>query len=608
MRRTFAGLLGLAMASAMQPQPALAQDAAVETAQVEDLTSVREIKRLQAAFGHLGIGGRWEDMAAMFTEDAVITYLHGEIVGRAEILADLRQQQGGGADGMAAGRLNLHLWISPVITLSPDGQSAQGRWHEMALTGVARKSADWAGGTWQVDYRRVGGEWKIAAMRYFHHYDGPFAGGWHHVVGEMERAPFRYAPEQVGAVLPQRRAGQAVAQDALAAQATHLLDAAMAQNTVNAFGYYLDRGMMDDAVELFSEAARLQVMGQGNWYGQDGARRYLQRFGAPGLDTGELNDRPLLMPLVNVAADGSAVLVSVVELGMTGQHGGEGYWSAALLNFRLGRNTAGRWQIEALQRVPLMRANAATGWANPLPAALPVPAGGEADAARVRDIGFDMVPTVVMPSSLTLVVPGDGAPQPVAGALAMAEAFDAAENLSNAYGQYIDQFAWRETASLFAPDGWRDIGDYGADTGREPMLASLLERYGDAGPSDSFQVIHQTTQPVVSLLDGARAMVRTRLLQVNSATDASGSLIAGSYENQVEKVDGIWRFTGMRLDYSWSAGYDAGWAGLDATGDCAVRGICTSFPQIAPLPFHYANPVSGREPPVRYDWSDTARD
>jgi hypothetical protein len=43
-----------------------------------------------------------------------------------------------------------------------------------------------------------------------------------------------------------------------------------------------------------------------------------------GLRDGELNEHPLLMPLVNVSDDGGTALVRVVDLGMTGQHGGQG--------------------------------------------------------------------------------------------------------------------------------------------------------------------------------------------------------------------------------------------------------------------------------------------
>ncbi|MEI9851522.1 MAG: hypothetical protein WDN24_12570 [Sphingomonas sp.] len=39
--------------------------------------------------------------------------------------------------------------------------------------------------------------------------------------------------------------------------------------------------------------------------------------------------------------------------------------------------------------------------------------------------------------------------------------------------------------------------------------------------------------------------------------------------------------------------------------DGPLRGLAFApFPDIGPLGFHFANPVSGREPPLRFRWSD----
>lgn len=618
----------LAMAAILlAPFAVQAQDLATQTAQVEDLTSVREIKRLQSALGHLAIGGRWENIGALFSDDAVLQWNAVEVRGRDAIISHLRAEQGGGADGMGAGRLNLRLFISPVITLAEDGQSATGRWHEVALTGISGTSADWAGGTHEVHYRKQADGWHISEMRYFPQFSGPYADGWSHDAETLVRAPYHYTPDQAGVILPQRRSTQGLSQADIDTRATLLLGASQAQNTVNAFGYYLDRGMVDDAMDLFAENASIRVQGQGMWRGQDGARRFLSRFGSPGLDTGEMNDHPLLMPLVNVGADGNSVVISMAELGMMGQHGGEGFWSAALVDFRLVRGQDGTWRIAAMQRVPLMRSTYSAGWSDPLDAGLPIPAGGEADAVRTREVGFDRVPTVVMPSGLSLVAPAssDVTVTPIPGALAMAEAFDGAENVSNAYGYYIDQFAWPETAAVFADDGWKELSYIGTFITRERVLGSLIQRYGEGGPNDAFQAIHQKTQPFVTVMDGGmRAMVRTRLLQMNSSATGPGSWIAGIYENQIIKEDGIWRIHGMDLDYVWLADYADGWTEIDPAGsarfgvseeviaefapDAPLRGeTFAPFPRIAPMGFHFANPVSGREPATRLHWSDGHR-
>jgi hypothetical protein len=85
-----------------------------------------------------------------------------------------------------------------------------------------------------------------------------------------------------------------------------------------------------------------------------------------------------------------------------------------------------------------------------------------------------------------LVFPPRGSPgqlRTTANALAMAEAFDGAENVSDAYGYYIDQFSWRETAGLFARDGWKELSYIGTFIGKDRVTNSMIQRYGENGPS-----------------------------------------------------------------------------------------------------------------------------
>jgi len=74
----------------------------------------------------------------------------------------------------------------------------------------------------------------------------------------------------------------------------------------------------------------------------------------------------------------------------------------------------------------------------------------------------------------------------------------------------------------------------------------------------------------------------------------------------------------MDLDYIWTSNYDKGWARIDPAAarrytpkpgaladyppDRPLRGPDVApFPELAPMPFHYRNPVSGRVPPLLLD-------
>ena len=634
MIRCLLALAALFLAPVAQAQDDLAR----ETARVEDLRSIREIKRLQALWGHYALAGEWKAMAGLVIEGTVLAEGTREYRGRAGIAEWLRETEGRGIEGMPSGRLNLRLYLSPVITLAPDGQSATGRWHEIALTGESGVSADWLGVTHVIEYRKTPEGWRIAGSRPYEHFAGSYDEGWSHQAETLQRAPYHYTPDEAGRLLPDRVAATPGTRANLDRQATLLLRESEALNLVNAYGYYLDRGMYDDIVDLFADdrggdVAEIDVAGQGRWLGREGARLYLTRFGAPGLDDGELNDRPQLMPLVAVNIEGRTAIVRIVELGMTGQHGAAGYWSVAVQEFALQRDERDKWRIASIEVVPLLRAHYDLGWSDPLRPEMP-PLDGGASMIRTG------LPAMGYPDHATMTFDftafnrilnvGYGfagrPPAPEPNALAHAEAFDAAENVSNAYGYYIDQFAWALTAELFARAGWKELSYIGTFIGRDRVRDSMIQRYGEGGPNAAFQAIHQKTQPYVTVLgDGARAMIRTRLMQFNSSATGPGSWIGGIYENQVVKEDGVWRIHGMDLDYVWLADYATGWTGVDPAAnarfaltpeliaafnpDAPLRGeTFAPYPRLAPMGFHYANPVSGREPALRLTWSDGRRE
>jgi hypothetical protein len=80
----------------------------------------------------------------------------------------------------------------------------------------------------------------------------------------------------------------------------------------------------------------------------------------------------------------------------------------------------------------------------------------------------------------------------------------------------------------------------------------------------------------------------------------------------------------MDLDYVWLGDYTAGWAGIEPGAsqrykprpedvakyppDAPLRGVTFApFPEVAPMGFHFANPVSGRRPATMLAWSDGRR-
>jgi hypothetical protein len=192
------------------------------------------------------------------------------------------------------------------------------------------------------------------------------------------------------------------------------------------------------------------------------------------------------------------------------------------------------------------------------------------------------------------------------------KAYHASENLASAYGFYIDEFAWDETANIFSRDGWKELSYVGTYVGRERIRQSLKRRYPN-GKSPDFLTVHQIVQPVIHVSADARsAKIRARLFQLGGPEKGEGSWISGIYENTSLDEGGTWKLSGMDLDYVWTAPSRGGWVRVttppaappvamarEFPPDRPLRGsIAAPFPKVHTVPFHYKNPVSGRAPSV----------
>jgi hypothetical protein len=202
---------------------------------------------------------------------------------------------------------------------------------------------------------------------------------------------------------------------------------------------------------------------------------------------------------------------------------------------------------------------------------------------------------------------GVAARQPARAAAAAAAN---AENLLNAFGYYADEHLWDAAAQLFAVDGWAEVPGIGVYVGREPLRAALQAAFG--GRREGAFELNQTAQPVIHTRADGTARIRTRLARIAALADGDDSYSAGVYEAAVVAEDGAWRIGALDFEPTWAASHSRGWARV-TPGEAAeltappsrdvpppARPLSGSaaapFPSVVDLPFHYANPVSGRPP------------
>jgi hypothetical protein len=635
-------------------------------ASVQQTEAIRAVKRLQYAYGQYAEFGLWNDLADLFSDKGIDHFPSGSL-GKEGIRKSFVDSMGKGKLGLPEGVLYPHFILQPVVTVAPDGKSAKGRWRVLIVVGSYRGMAIWAGGIYENEYVLESGVWKIGDFHYYAQYRGPYEQfGW---TADKDRGatPIHYDPARAGTPIlpplreesarpklaPRTASLQAQLED-LARRAQRLNDENEVENLQNSYGYYVDRKMWGDVADLFTGDATMELGLQGVYAGKKSIRHALDQFGAGGLREGELNDHLQLETIVDIAPDGLSAKARGVELIMAGKCDVSGEWAEGIFENEY-RKQNGVWRIQTMHVYPRLLADYDQGWAGGVKSA-PGPSR-EYPPDRPPTEVYETFPKYYVPrfhfnhpvtsrppqypegTSSAGLRPAASRPHaagevsgttnpPKRGGNSVAElrsltaeterrlqraiAYDAADNLVSAYGYYLDEAMWDETADLFARDGWREQPFVGTYVGRERIRQALKLAY--PGPrSKDYLTVHQLTQPVIHVSpDGQSANIRVRLFQLAGVSGGAGLWLAGIYENKAAVEDGVWKLTALDLDYTWSADAKGGWA--HAAGsfkglpdqvsakfppDRPLRGpVNAPFPKIVDVPFHYLNPVSGRKPPL----------
>jgi hypothetical protein len=571
---------------------------------VQTEEAVRAVKRLQYTYGYYLDSGLWPDLADLFTRDAVGRFQQTAVSGKDQLRNYFMAQAGRRKLGLNEGRLSVHLILQPVVTLGPDGKTARGTWHEMALLGEFGKSASWTGGVYENEYALEDGVWRISRLNYFEQYRGPYDAYGHTAPARWD-IPYHFDAAHVGVPIPPEAlkpvpslsadvsAEKRIAE--LALRIARLNDETRVQNLQHSYGYYMDRKMWDDVADLFSDDGTLEEGRRGVYAGKARIRRALEvLYGPYPLRRGELFDHINLSTVVTVAPGGTTARARTRQLCMLGLDSRYARWEAGTYENEFVKEN-GVWKIKAVHYFPEMIADYDKGWARdaePAPAASTEfppdrkPSYKYEIYPGIRYIGFHYpnpatgrsprypFGTVIRPPGMRPSSgPGKG-PSMKQGAdlesmiaglehsLDAAVAVDAVENLNSAYGYYIDESAWDSMADTFADNGSKEITGAGVYVGRERIRKVLNLRGPQGGRTPDFFTIHQLTQPVIHISeDGVSARARLRLFQCGGGADGtSGSWIGGIYENTAVKERGEWKFGDQDLQHTFNASYRNGWA------------------------------------------------
>jgi hypothetical protein len=137
-----------------------------------------------------------------------------------------------------------------------------------------------------------------------------------------------------------------------------------------AYGYYVDRGLWDEAADLFADDGTVEIGQDGVYAGKARIKEYLKRLGGgqDGLVYGELYEHAQLQPEVDVAADGLSAKGRWRELQMTGHFGKDAFWGDAVEENTYVKE-GGVWKLMALHVYVNFLAPHVGGWPRLQPAA-----------------------------------------------------------------------------------------------------------------------------------------------------------------------------------------------------------------------------------------------
>jgi outer membrane murein-binding lipoprotein Lpp len=132
------------------------------------------VANLQASYGYYVDKSRWDDAADLFAKDATLEIAgRGVFKGQERVRAYLKQ-----LGDLKYGTLYNHMQLQPVIHIAPDGKTAKARWRSLMQVGHLGQEARWGEATYENEYVKDAGTWKISKLHSFITFYVDFDKGW----------------------------------------------------------------------------------------------------------------------------------------------------------------------------------------------------------------------------------------------------------------------------------------------------------------------------------------------------------------------------------------------------------------------------------------------
>ncbi|KAF2018262.1 hypothetical protein BU24DRAFT_479663 [Aaosphaeria arxii CBS 175.79] len=524
---------------------------------LERVESIRAIKNVQRTYSQLAQFGRYDDMATLFAPNGTLRWGNSTANGVPAIASWLHADSGQ-MNGLNPGSLDTLIAENPVVSLSVDGHTAKARWNGLRFQGDGQGATRIQGGIYENEYIQTDQGWKLSLLNYYAMYAGPYVGGWRNVGGGLPIVPYHFTPEGSGIPIPKPVGEAPMTNHSIAdleKRIGRLNDEDSVRNLMHAHGYYVDRRMWTDVVELHTTNTTVQIHRGADttiFTGLAGARTALERMGPEGLVQGINNDHPIFDMIVEVDLSGKKAIARGVEIAMVGDAKNR----TASWEFNVFRNHLikedGLWKVQTIDITPLVVADYYKGWGdggiNPhnthVPPFLNRSSHNNPNSANINDTETSL--------------------DELNRRLARSAGFDGAENQSHAYGYLLDDLQCGLMGDLFAKRGHKASPFAGFFITPERITKACYTSYGtNRSALRSSISFHWRPQPVVLVSeDGRSATLRARLLQPSTSTTRAGSFNGAIYHDQMVLEDGKWRLWSVTIDefYWQSASWEGGWS------------------------------------------------
>jgi hypothetical protein len=354
--------LRVASARATAEPGARLADLAQRVQRLQDETGVQN---LQHSLGYYVDRKLWDDVADLFADDG--TYEagpRGKFSGKAGIRRGLEELYG--ASPLHYGELFDHLNLTTVATVAPDGRTARTRTTQLVMRGRNNEKAEWEVGTFENEFARDAGVWKIRAVRYYPQVTTSYEKGWGR---EFVGGP---VPRPALAARRTNARAKAVAAASIAdtlVKAERQLDGAIGidavENLNSSYGYYIDESDWDRMADTFATTAGgKEITGAGMYIGRERIRTILNLRGPRGgRSAAFFTIHQLTQPVIHISEDGQSAKarLRLFQLGGSAD-GSSGSWIGGIYE-----NTAvkenGEWKFGIQDLHHIYNAAYRTGWA-----------------------------------------------------------------------------------------------------------------------------------------------------------------------------------------------------------------------------------------------------